>query len=110
MSACSPNERDLFAALTMTLMAMKDAPYAEVQAAIEDCFRCFLRREGVLGPGSLQITWTCSLPEGPEAFAIYRTEYQTEASARPRIATGGPAPVADVIPFRRRAAAKDPRP
>lgn len=110
MRAPSRTERDLFAALTTTLMAMKDASYAQVQAAIEERFRNFLLLEGVSGPGALQITWTCSLPEGPASFAIYRTEYETQ-SAQPKAAVGGGGAVAaaSIIPFPRLRNGADPR-
>jgi len=78
MTAPSLSERDFYAILTRILMDMKDAPQTAVQAAIEDHFRRFLTTDNGAGPGSLQITWTCSLPEGPGSFAIYRTEYQVE--------------------------------
>lgn len=78
MTAPSLSERDFYASLTRILMDMKDAPQTTVQAAVEDHFRRYLIMDNGSCPGSLQITWTCSLPEGPNSFAIYRTEYQVE--------------------------------
>lgn len=110
MTAPSRNERDLFAALTMTLMAMKDASYAQVQVVVEEHFRNFLLLEGASGPGALQITWTCSLPEGPGSFAIYRTEYDTQWRPRPSVASARAlAAKGSVVPFPRRSACADPQ-
>ena len=102
MTMPSANERDLFADLTQTLMELKDAPHARVQAVIEERFRRFLSSERPHTGGSLQITWTCSLPEGAGSFAIYRTEYQTQidkAEARPATSSPSHRPSADIIPF-----------
>lgn len=102
MTAPNRTERDLYQDLTATVMSMKDAPFAAVQAAIEQRFRRYLLAERQPGARALQITWTCSLPEGPDSFAVYRTEYQTVADDHPaaRIARPHPAcAAANVIPF-----------
>ena len=102
MTAPNRTERDLYQDLTATVMSMKDAPFAAVQAAIEQRFRRYLLAERQPGARALQITWTCSLPEGPESFAVYRTEYHTVADDHPAARIARPAPVcaaANVIPF-----------
>lgn len=102
MSAPHRSVRDLYLDLTSTVMNMKDAPFAAVQAAIEERFRHFLLAEGQTGARALQVTWTCSLPEGPASFAVYRTEYHTVLD---RQATGAidrterPNAALNVIPF-----------
>jgi hypothetical protein len=80
---------------------MNGASHAAVQAALEDRFRQFLIDEQADVPGSLQITWTCSLPEGPGSFAIYRTEYRTHFEApEPAAAPAAQARrSAEIIPF-----------
>jgi hypothetical protein len=102
MKTPSRNERDLYADLTLTLMAMKSAPFEHVQAALEERFRRFLLHEGEQGSCALQITWTCSLPEGPASFAIYRTEYQTMLAQRietPAVSSAVAGGSAEIIPF-----------
>lgn len=102
MSAPNRTERDLYQDLTSTVMSMKDAPFAAVQAAIEQRFRQYLLAERQTGARALQITWTCSLPDGPESFAVYRTEYQTVVNDHPAGPIASPRPVrttANVIPF-----------
>jgi hypothetical protein len=102
MSAPNRTERDLYQDLTSTVMSMKDAPFAAVQAAIEQRFRQYLLAERQTRARALQITWTCALPEGPGSFAVYRTEYQTVVDDHPATAAACPASArsaANVIPF-----------
>jgi hypothetical protein len=105
MTAPDPGERDMFADLTRTLMEMKDAAHSAVQAAIEERFRRFVADSGTPAGASLQVTWTCSLPEGAASFAIYRTEYRMLAPselAAGIAAVDSPRRSADIIAFPRR--------
>lgn len=74
-------ESALFADLTRLLLAMRSASHGDVEAAIEERFRSFVRAqaaEGVAAPaGELQVTFTWTLPEGPDDWAVYGTEYLT---------------------------------
>lgn len=102
MTAPNRTERDLYQDLTSTVMSMKDAPFAAVQAAIEQRYRQYLLAERQTGSCALQITWTCSLPEGPGSFAVYRTEYHTVVNDQPVGPIAHPktgCATANVIPF-----------
>ncbi len=95
MTIHSPAERVLFADLTRLLLSMRDASYAEVEAKIEDRFRGFVRElAGRAGEevGGLQITFTWTLPDGADDWAVYATEYKTvpaEPHVLPQLAVAG---------------------
>lgn len=87
MATHTPAERDLFADLTRLLLAMRDASQSDVEACIEEQFRNFVRAQAAQGAGGevsgLQITFTWTLPEGADDWAVYGTEYRT-VPAEPR--------------------------
>ena len=66
---------------------MRDSPHGDVEACIEERFRNFVRAQAADGGGSevggLQITFTWTLPEGADDWAVYSTEYKT-VPAEPR--------------------------
>jgi hypothetical protein len=100
----TPPERTLFAELTRLLQEMQTAPLAQVEAAIEDRFRSFLRLSGSAPePGAaLEITLTWGLPEGADGWAYYATRYRTVAVAGVLGASGndaGDAVADNVVPF-----------
>lgn len=99
MDHANPAERALFSDLTRLLMSMKDAPHAQVEASIEERFREFVRAHPNRDVGTLQITFSWTLPEGAEDWAIYGTEYRTlpaqVAPERCRAVAGGPADIVD---------------
>lgn len=108
-------ESVFFADLTRTLMQMKDAPFAEVEAKVEEQFRSFLRQRGANAETrSLAITFTWRLPDGPDGWAEYGTEYHTKPAPgsaaavadRPRDHRPSGGRSADVIPFPKRAAGR----
>ena len=73
-------ERALFTDLTRLLLAMRDATHGDVEDAIEERFRSFVRaqtEEGRTPAGELQITFTWTLPDGPDDWAVYGTQYLT---------------------------------
>lgn len=83
-------ERALFSDLTRLLLSMRDAPYCEVEACIEDRFRNFLRHQAakeevVEEVGALQITFTWTLPDGADDWAVYATEYKTLPAMPPEL-------------------------
>lgn len=99
-------ESRLYAELTKLLMSMKDMPLEQVEAAIEDRFRAFVREREPQG-GTLTVTLSWTLPEGCDGWAAYGTEYNVTAAVRP--AGESAAAIrrqegvsADVIPFPRR--------
>lgn len=100
MDYASPAERALYSDLTRLLMSMKDAPHAEVEASIEERFRAFVRTHPGRDAGTLQITLSWTLPEGPDEWAIYQTDYRLmPAVVHPescRAVAGAPA---DVVEF-----------
>lgn len=101
MTRATLAESALFKDLTRLFMNMKNAPLAELEAAIEERFRRFVRSDAGRGVNELEITLTVTLPEGPGAWAIYGTAYRTipaepvEADARGDRARVG----AEIIPF-----------
>lgn len=85
----TPAERALFSDLTRLLLSMRDASYADVEAKIEDRFRSFVRQQ-TKDPvaddiGGLQITFTWTLPEGADDWAVYATEYKTVPADPPML-------------------------
>lgn len=103
MTSHSPSERILFADLTRLLLSMRDASYADVEAKIEERFRGFVRGQVASREteeiGGLQITFTWTLPDGADDWAVYATEYKT-VPAEPRVlprraVAGGDAAVID---------------
>lgn len=108
MATHTPAERALFADLTRLLLAMRDASHSDVEACIEERFRDFLRAEASQGAsgevGGLQITFTWTLPEGADDWAVYSTEYRTvpaepRALAQQAAVAGGAGGAASVIAF-----------
>ena len=97
MTRATVAESALFKDLTRLFMTMKNSPLAELEAAIEERFRRFVRSDAGRGVNELEITLTVTLPEGPGAWAIYGTAYRT--------IPGEPA-VADVASERGRASAE----
>ncbi len=81
MASQTDAERALYTDLTRLLLAMRNAPHGEVEAAIEERFRSFVRAQTAAGgctpAGELQITFTWTLPEGPDDWAVYGTQYLT---------------------------------
>jgi hypothetical protein len=79
----TPSERALFSELTRLLQEMQTAPFAQLEAAIEDRFRSFLRLSGTDPEqgGALEITLTWGLPEGPDSWAYYAASYRTVDAA-----------------------------
>jgi hypothetical protein len=94
MTHTSPAERTLFSDLTRLFMMMRDAPYTQMEAMIEERFREFARAHPDKA-GGLQITLSWTLPDGADDWAVYGTEYKT-------------LPAADIIPQPRRAVAGAP--
>jgi len=98
MTSPSPAEREFFSELTRMFMSMRDAPHGELEASIEERFREFIRSRAEPGVGGLQITFTWTLPEGADDWAIYRTDYRTipadpPIEARMAAAGGGEAAI-----------------
>lgn len=98
-------ERALFADLTRLLLAMRNDPHGDVETAIEERFRSFVRAQAAQGgctpAGELQITFTWTLPDGPDDWAVYGTQYLTvpiEPQAVPRQAAVA-AGASEVIAF-----------
>lgn len=87
MATHTAAERALFADLTRLLLAMRDSSQGDVEACIEERFRNFLRAQAAQGTADevrgLQITFTWTLPEGADDWAVYSTEYKT-VPAEPR--------------------------
>ena len=77
----TPAERVLFSDLTRLFLSLRNAPFADVEACIEDRFRSFVRAQAAGDPdvdvASLQITLTWTLPDGADDWAVYATEYKT---------------------------------
>lgn len=90
-------ERELYSDLTRLFMAMRHAPFADLEQKIEERFREFARLNPDQNAGGLQITFTLKLPDGADDWALYGTEYQTlpvEQPSTPRLAVaGGPAEI-----------------
>lgn len=102
--AAPPPERTLFAELARLLHEMQSAPWAQVEAAIEDRFRNFLRlSDRAPGDGAaLEITLTWGLPEGPDSWAYYAAHYRTVAAPGVIGASGNAAAAEaadNVVPF-----------
>jgi hypothetical protein len=101
MTDTSPAERALFSDLTRLFMMMRDAPYTQVEAMIEERFREFARAHPDQKVGGLQITLSWTLPDGADDWAFYGTEYKTlppaEIVAQPRRAVAGGS--ADIVEF-----------
>lgn len=87
MATHTAAERTLFADLTRLLLAMRGSSQGDVEACIEERFRNFVRAQAATGAGDevsgLQITFTWTLPEGADDWAVYSTEYKT-VPAEPR--------------------------
>lgn len=97
----TPPERAFFSELTRLLQEMQTASFIQVEAAIEERFRNFLRANacGRDRGGALQITLTWGLPEGPESWAYYAASYRTVDAAEVS-EPGDDVGVADnVVPF-----------
>lgn len=92
MTHASPAERTLFSDLTRLMMMMRDAPYTQMEAMIEERLREFARAHPEQKVGGLQITLSWTLPDGADDWAIYGTEYKT-------------LPAAEIVPQPRRAVA-----
>jgi hypothetical protein len=90
-------ERALFSDLTRLFMSLRQAPHSQLEASVEERFRQFVRANGKQDVGGLQITFTWMLPEGPDEWAVYATEYKTLPVENPmehrRAVGGGPAEV-----------------
>jgi hypothetical protein len=86
MMSHTPAERLLFSDLTRLFLSMRDAHFADLEACIEDRFRCFVRAQAAGDPSSdvasLQITLTWTLPDGADDWAVYATEYKTLPAMR----------------------------
>jgi hypothetical protein len=94
-------ERSLYSDLTRLFMSMRDAPQAALEAEIEERFRRFVRAQPEPRAGALQITMTWTLPDGPDDWAVYGTEYRTLPQDRgdePRLAACA-AGSADILEF-----------
>jgi hypothetical protein len=96
MMSHTPAERVLFSDLTQLFSSMRNAPFADLEACIEDRFRSFVRSQAAAEPSgnvaSLQITFTWTLPDGADDWAVYATEYKTLPAMRedrPRKAAAG---------------------
>jgi hypothetical protein len=97
-------ERALFADLTQLLLSMREATHGELEAVIEERFRKFVRARateaGGYAAGGLQITFTWTLPDGADDWAVYGTEYkvlpaQTREEPQRAAAVGGAGAVID---------------
>jgi hypothetical protein len=101
MTHTSPAERTLFSDLTRLFMMMRDAPYTQMEAMIEERFREFARAHPDHKAGGLQITLSWTLPDGADDWAVYGTEYKTLPAAdimpQPRRAVAGGS--ADIVEF-----------
>lgn len=97
----TPPERALFAELTRLLQEMQTASLAQVETAIEDRFRNFLRMNeaGRERGGSLEITLTWGLPEGADSWAYYTASYRTIDAEDFTPCTGDSESVDNVVPF-----------
>lgn len=92
MTHASPAERTLFSDLTRLFMMMRDAPYTQMEAMIEERLREFARTHPDQNVGGLQITLSWTLPDGADDWAIYGTEYKTlpaVTTSQPRRAVAG---------------------
>lgn len=76
MEAPTDTERSLYSDLNWIFMGMKDASYVEVEAAVEQRLRKFMRSGAGCDARGLQITLTWALPDGPEDWALHATAYK----------------------------------
>jgi hypothetical protein len=96
-------ERALYADLTALIQHMRGAPYASVEAAVEERFQAFLRAHRAGASACLEITQTMTVHDDAEPWAVYRTEYRVR-SAEPPAPAVDPADTSsvqysNVVPF-----------
>ncbi len=85
-------ERALYADLTTLFQRMRGAPYAAVEAAVEERFQAFLRAHRAGASACLEITQTMTVHDDAEPWAVYRTEYRLKSVEPPaQAATAGDA-------------------
>ena len=77
MDGTLPQESTLFTDLTRIFMEMRDAPYGEVENALEERFRQFMRSNAGRDARGLQITLAWTMADGPEDWAIQGMRYDT---------------------------------
>ena len=77
MDTSSNEESALFADLTRIFMAMKDAPYRDVEAAVEERFRAFMGSGGGRNARGLQITLAWTMTDGADSWAVQGMRYDT---------------------------------
>ncbi|MGF1640936.1 MAG: hypothetical protein ACFCUO_08305 [Rhodospirillales bacterium] len=77
MDGTLPQESTLFADLTRIFMTMRSESYAEVEQAIEDRFRRFLRSPAGRDARGLQITLAWTMADGADDLAIQGLRYDT---------------------------------
>ena len=103
-------ERALYADLTALMLRMRGEPLALVEAAIEQRFQDFVRKEQPDGCGSLEITYSYTVHDGAQPWTVYGTEYRIRAMeppaaaarikrARPLPGLAAAAATTNVIPF-----------
>ena len=80
MEAPNDTKRALYSDLNWIFMGMKDASYIEVEAAVEQRLRKFMRSGAGCDVRGLQITLTWALPDGPEDWALQATAYKSLSS------------------------------
>jgi hypothetical protein len=105
MTEPSTDERALFSDLTRLFMAMRDAPFAQLEAQVEERVREFVRAHPEQRVGGLQITFSWALPDGADDWAVYGTEYRTLPASEPippRAVACGPAIVLAMPPLPQR--------
>jgi hypothetical protein len=127
MPLADPAQRRLYRDLAALLNRLRMGPFANLDRAIEDRFRRFLKR-GTRSPcDTLSVTFSWQLPEGADSWALYATEFRLEQRGYPADEPhqdDSPAPTApgaahsvdtavNVVPFpvrRRKAARRTDRP
>jgi len=77
MDGTLPQESNLFTDLTRIFMKMRASPYAEVEQAIEDRFRQFMRSNAGRDARGLQITLAWTMADGADDWAIQGMRYDT---------------------------------
>lgn len=113
MTEPSAAERALYTDLTRLFVTMRNAPLDQIEAQVEERLRAFVRAHPENNVGGLTITLSWTLPEGPDDWAAYGTEYRTlpasENSQPPQVVACGPAMVLAMPPAPHRKAAPVPR-
>ncbi len=77
MDGTLPQESTLYTDLTRIFMEMRDLPYGEVEQAVEERFRQFMRSNAGRDARGLQITLAWTMADGADDWAIQGMRYDT---------------------------------